>query len=710
MKIIIAEKPDVAKQIVHAIAPSASFNLVKSSSKGRVGYYENSQFVICYSVGHIVSIPTPKDISDDFDWSLAGLPWDLPADLPTVVSADKKDIFAGIQKAFSLHDYDEVIVATDGDREGQNIWRKIRLHLKHYSPKKESRMWIDEWTKEGIEKAYNNRFPNFLKENLGLAAQVREEEDWKWGMEATVACTKQYGDGGGVVSIGRVMGPTMKFAVDLENQIKNFKPEPYKVVSIETDTDEPGKTITLKHKVKSGERLSVEDADKFAENLKKERNVALKVAKKKTRKKCPELYDGTTILQDMNSKYGYSADKTAAIIQKLYQEYVLTTYPGTNDTQISEGTAKMAYDAFKNMTDMYSDEINEIKSNGWTVSSHVVTTKELPHEAITPVFGTAHTENISKLSTEEMNVYKAICERFLAVFYPDAEFLEVTVSGELCNETFQTSGKTLEEEGWTKILGIGKDTVLPNVTDGKIYNIVNIGSEEKMTTPPSRFTEASIIDAMKHAGRYIDDKTGKEVLKSVEGLGTARTRPGILKNIKAKGYFEVKKKTIIPTEKCMKLFEVLPEDSPVSSPMMTAINEQRLTEVENGTLSKDECIKIMDKELFDFINKVKTSKDNGVINGSAKQSASSSLVCPFCGSAIRENTKSYYCQDYKGCGFHVWKTISGKKISQTALKQLCTKKKTSKIDGFTSKKGTKFSAFLTVGDDKEVHFEFPPRK
>ena len=112
MKIIIAEKQDVAKQIVHAIAPSASFNLVKSSSKGRVGYYENSQFVICYSVGHIVSIPTPKDISDDFDWSLAGLPWDLPADLPTVVSADKKDIFAGIQKAFSLHDYDEVIVVS----------------------------------------------------------------------------------------------------------------------------------------------------------------------------------------------------------------------------------------------------------------------------------------------------------------------------------------------------------------------------------------------------------------------------------------------------------------------------------------------------------------------------------------------------------------------------------------------------------------------
>lgn len=709
MKLILTEKPDVSRQVKDALAPDAKFMTFATTKQGKVGYYENKEFLICNTVGHIVEILPPNEINESFNWDLNALPYDLPKDLPTKISKDKKDIFKAIQYCFDKHSYDEIIIATDGDREGQNIWRKIRKHLKKYKPKKEMRMWLSEWTSEGIKKSYKNRFENAKKENLGLAAQCREEADYKWGMQGTVAVTKKYQNyGKSVASIGRVMTPTLGFVVQRENDILNFIPEPYKNLIIESKTDEK-ENILLKHIPK--ETWTLQDSNNLEKKLNKIKKVKIEKEVKKTSKKSPQLYDGTSIMQDMNKRYGFSAKKTTDIIQKLYQTYTLTTYPGTNDTKISQGTADNAYDAFKNLKGLYPDIVNEITKNKWKVSKHVVTTEDLPHEAITPVFGTANLSNISKLTNDELKVYQAICERFLAVFYPDAQFEDTKVSTTVENEVFRNSGKVVLEKGWMKVLGVSSDTILPKITNGKEYNVVNIISEEKMTTPPSRFTEDGLIDAMKHAGRYVNDKEAKSILNNVEGLGTTRTRASIIENLKNKEYISLNKKTIFPTEKAMKLFEALPEVA-IKSPIMTSEFESLFHSVEEGKLSKDNCMNKLDKELHTFIKKVKEDKGEVQINSSSFNSTTSStsksnlgLTCPRCGKEMRENSLSYYCVDYNGCKFSVWKEIAKKKISLTVVKELVNKGETKTLKGMRRKTGETFDAKLYIKEDGKIGFK-----
>lgn len=726
MKLILTEKPDVTKQVKNVLAPNAKYQTIP---KSKMGYYENNEFVICNSVGHCIELKSPSEIDEKFNWNLSSLPYNLPKELPTKISTDKKDVFNTIQHCFSLHNYDEIIIATDGDREGQNIWRKIRLHLKKYKPKKESRMWLSEWTPDGIQNAYNSRFPNSKKENLGIAAQCREEGDWKWGMEGTVAANsliKTYKKGD-VSSVGRVMTAVSKIVVDLEMEIQNFVPEKYKALVLVTKTDNK-ENLELKHV--TDKRLSEKESAAVLSKINKTKKVKLTKTVKKTSQKCPMLYDGTTIMQDMNKRYGLSAKQTTDIIQKLYQNYALITYPGTNDTRISEGTAKMAHNAFKNMTGLYSKEIDEIKKNKWTVSKHVITKEDLAHEAITPVFGKANTANISTLTANELNVYKAICERFLAVFYPNAEFEDVKINTEIEGETFRTSGKTLITAGWTTVLGAPKDNLLPPVKDGKEYGVVEIKTEDKVTTPPSRFTEDTLIEAMKNAGRYVEDSKQKEILKDVKGLGTTRTRAAIIENLKRRGYLELKKKSIIPTEKAIKLLEVLPKSS-ITSPAMTAHFEEMLNEVEEGRMSKEEYMKQLDSELNDFITKIQNSSTTVVLNTASTSSSKNgksqfteekktnpndtNLTCPYCGKTIRKGTTKtgvdrYYCEDWGGCGFQIYGVMLGKKLTATNIKQLCSKKITSTIKGFTSSKGTQFDAKLQLDANKKITFVFENKK
>ncbi len=230
-----------------------------------------------------------------------------------------------------------------------------------------------------------------------------------------------------------------------------------------------------------------------------------------------------------------------------------------------------------------------------------------------------------------------------------------------------------------------------------------------MTTPPSRYTEDTLIDAMKHAGRFIDDKDSKTILKEVEGLGTARTRASIIENIKHRDYFTVEKKAIKPTDKCMKLFELLPKDSVITSPSMTALNEQLLMDVENGLISKKDCCDKLDAYLFEFIDTVKgmnlTSEETIKSEKDTKTSFVESHNCPICGKQMKENSKAYYCEDWKGCGFSIWKKSFGRtrQLPQKNVIELLDKGITSQITGFVSMKTKKeYSAKLKVDKDKKA--------
>lgn len=711
MKLILTEKPSVTKLVKNALAPDAKFiNL--SKGKMPVGYYENKDFVICNSVGHIIEIVPPNEINKDYSkWDINQLPYSLPYDLPTRISSDKKQILKTIQHCMDAHDYEEVIIATDGDREGQNIWRKIKLHLKNYKPKKEMRMWLSEWTNEGIKDAYKKRFPNSKKENLGIAAQCREESDYLIGMEGTVAMTTKYAKGkGNVLSVGRVMTATQKIVVERENEIRNFVPEDYIAIQLVTSSDTK-ENLTLRRL--SDRKIKKEEAAKITEEIKKEKNILLNKTVKITKKKCPLLYDATSIAKDMNKRYGFNAKKTSDIIQKLYQDYQLTTYPGTNDCRISESSAKEVYKILDNLT-ICGDIVDEIQTNKWQIAKHLVTTDDLAHEAITPVYGKISIDKVRALSKDELLVYRAIVERFLAAFYPEAEFEEVSIKGMIktIKEEFGTNGKTVLKEGWQKVLGKDNDVLLPPITDGKMYSILDVKQEEKQTTPPPRYTEATLLEAMENAGRFVTDKEEQKILKSkdVNGIGTGRTRPQILENIKNRNYFEIKKKTIYPTDKCMLLFEVLP-NSMLSSPSLTAKFEQMIQGIEDGTFSRKEYMDFINQNLNALIDAIKKDNKETSIGNESKaavdlKSPKSELICPLCGGKVIQNSKAYSCSNWqKGCKFTIWNTIAGKKITAKQVEALIKKGQTGTIKGFKSKTGKTFDAKLVLTDGK-VSFDF----
>lgn len=713
MKLILTEKPNVTKQVKAVLAPRAKYIKCGGATGEPLGYYEDSSYVICNTVGHCVGIKSPQDINPSFTWDLSQLPYAFPNELPLEIvnskQNNKKALFDVIQECFAKYNYEEVIIATDGDREGQNIWRKINLMLRPFKSHAINRVWLSEWTPEGIQEAFDNRFPNSDKKTLEDAAQCREEADYIIGMNCSVALTKKYvREKGNVASIGRVMGPTMYIVYNREKEIQTFKPEPYTTLAIKTSTDENNDLIL---KMKRQDKISSSEALKIENKLKALKTVNLNKVTNKIFRRSPELYDATTIAQDMNKRYGYSAKKTADIIQKLYQDYALTTYPGTNARKISEGSAKKVYQILNNLT-MYGDIIDEIKDKRWGVSKHVVTKEGLAHEAITPVYGSIDKAKIAKLTKEEMNVYKAIIERFLAAFYPKTEFEEVVVSTTAGDEIFEAKGKTLLCSGWMKVLGMPSDTLLPKITDGQLYKVKEILKENKKTTAPVRYTEETLLSAMKNAGRFVADSKEAAILnsKEVEGLGTGRTRPAIIENIKNKGYFVIERKYIHPTEKCIDLFNVLPNTT-LSSPSLTAKFEQMIQNVEDGKMTRSEYMKKINNEVIEIINMIKSDTSGKIIGTSKKETTKNKKgeigICPLCGGEVIENNKAFGCKNWKtGCKFTIWKNQKGKELKESQIKALLSKGKTPLIKGMKTQLGKEYDGYLEFlkNDDGSINY------
>lgn len=713
MILILTEKPSVTRQVKDVLCPNARYIQVSPATKSTppVGYYEGTgyegnRYLICNSVGHIVAIKNPKDIDSSFIWDLNCLPYAFPDPLPLEI--ENKKVFKGIETAFQKYDYDAIYIATDYDREGSNIWRKINLMLKPYKTRKTLRMQISEWTPEGIRQAYDEAVD--ISEDLPLqeAALARESADYILGMNVTTAMTVKYAKGkGNVITVGRVQTPTAKFLYEREKEIQNFIPEPYTSVSVSTDSEEAGIPLVLKMKGQGVSRTRAEEIrDKMPDTL------ILKKSEKVSRKKCPDLYDMTSLSQDMNKRYGFSAKKTADIAQALYQTHTLTTYPGTNACKISEGTAEMAWEAFKNLPSDYSAFVKQISDENWEPAKHTVTSEALAHEAITPVFGTAERNAVDKLSKDERIVYDAIVQRFLQIFYPDAVYEEAVVSAEACSEVFEAKGKILKEKGWTVVMGTGKDTLLPSVQDGEAYHVRETILEDKMTKPPARYTEDTLLQAMKNAGRFVCDEEETKILKQVEGLGTGRTRPAIIENLKKREYFKLNKKTIVPTRKCMDLFETMPETT-LTSPSLTADFEQMIQEIEEGRLHYADFMKKINTDVHDIVKRIKEDKSGKMIEqGNTAQSQGKEAqtdwgVCPICGKPLQENSKAVGCSGWRdGCKFTVWKTVAQKKLTQKQLSNLLKNGDSGLIKGFTSRKGTKFDAHLVMKDDYTTEFRF----
>ncbi|MFR4323174.1 MAG: DNA topoisomerase [Coprobacillus cateniformis] len=711
-KLIIAEKPNVMRDFVHALDSHAKGICY---AKPYVYYYEGTDFIFAAANGHLFQAKNPEEISiNNKKWEAKKL--DIPEIIPIKMNKQYAQSFHCLKELVQRKDIDEIIVATDPDREGQLIWELIARNLKITVPV--TRIWISEWTKASLVKAFHGRKDNKTYQNLANAGLARLQADYLIGMTGTRVHTVCFGGYKNVINEGRVQSPTRYLVGALEKTIMNFKPENYHIIQLQTESDD-SETMTL-----LSSKLDTEESIGLFEVLPSYQYKILKDVHKAS-KRGPKLYKTNDILMDANNKLGLSAEKTTDILQKLYQDYALTTYPRTEIQQISVSASKEIMKIVNSLegVGLVDEIIDEIKSKHMTFQKHLINFSEgeMPHEAITPTYEGNPKATLSKLSNDERNVYELIVRRFLQGFYPEAIIEETKVATVISysgkNYTFSNSGKIIVEPSWMKVLGIPRDTYLPAITDRKTYPYVNSLLERKTTKPPSRFTEATLLNAMENAARYVEDSSSKTILKKSKGIGTGATRNEIIKNLYKSGFIIKKGKTIYPTDKLMQWMEILP-DSPLKSPMMTADLESQLSEVEKGTLSLHSFMNSVNQQLDELIKVAsespKTIISSGVTKTSTKDvhSLDSLGNCPICGKPMRENSKSFYCTGYKeGCKFSIWKEIKGKKISKRTAETLIHKGYTGKLKGFYSDKtGKDFEAKLKINKStQKVEFDFDKR-
>lgn len=699
-KLIIAEKPDVMRKFLKVLEPSAKGICF---SNPYVYYYEGINFVFASACGHLFQAVSPEEINED-NKKWQAVPLSLPDILPLKLISQSSQYFKCIESLVKRKDIDEIVVCTDPDREGQLIWSLISRNLNISCLV--TRVWIKEWTNAGLTTAFNSRKDNKVYKNLEDAALARLQADYIIGLTGTRTNTFCFGGYKNVINEGRVQTPTRHIIGLREKEIQSFVPHAYSQIVLQTQSDET-------------EPLSLQ-SDKLDSSIANSLNHYINgqsfiIQKEETQKKsgCPLLYKTNSLLIDASLKLGFDADKVTNIIQKLYQDYGLTTYPRTEIQQISTSSAKDVMKIVNSLDGigLVDDIINEIKTNHLTYQNHLIDSAggEMPHEAITPTYDGNPKSTLSHLTSDERSVYELIVKQFLQGFYPPAIIAETKVSTNVSFSSkdylFSNSGKMIIEANWMKIMGIPKDSLLPHITDNNCYAYISSKKLDKLSTSPPRYTEASLLNAMEHAGRYVEDEESKRILKETKGIGTGATRKDIIKNLYKNEFLTKKGKTIYPTGKLMTLMAILP-DSPLTSPKMTADLEGKLADVENGKITFQDFMKLVHSQVDELIDaalnapkiKVATPLDNSQIG-----------VCPFCGKPIRENSKSFYCTGYKdGCSFSIWKEIAKKKITVSTAKTLIEKGSTGKLKGFVSTKtGKEFEAKLVVNTlTHRIEFKF----
>ena len=710
-KLFIAEKPNVSKQLKSIYEPWAKYHSVSKYA----GYYEGEEYIFTAASGHLFRIKEPQELNEEYQkWSMDQLPMDLPRDWPLMENTGERydpAIFKMIKKLATRKDIDEIIVCTDPDREGQLIWGYIEEMLPPLKVKI-TRAWFKEWSPEVMAECVKNRKDNRLYANLEKAGRCRAIGDAIEGYNDSRAASCKFGSYKNIFSVGRVQTFTQSLVYEREKAILDFKPEDYSTLKLKctSDSDSP---LFLTHK--TTKRLTKQEAEILKQNIMNSPSIVLHVDKKRKSQNVKKLYSTTEIQKEMNKRYGLSANETSDILQKTYgPDFALTTYPRTDVREISKSNADLhSRNAIENLLGcgIYDKEIQKVVDNNWTISSFVISKQEtLAHEAITPVFGSISADRIKQLSTNEFKVSKAIIQRFLQAFYPKAIYDETLITGQSNDELFGAKGKTIIEEGFMEIEGKENDSLLPPITDGNTYQILDVEIEDKTTTPPARFTEATLLEAMENAGRFVEDKEEKETLKNTKGVGTGATRKETIKKLYTRKYIELKGKTIYPTQKTMEMMKVLPP-TPLTSASSTAQMEILLDQIQDGSLSSDEYFNIVDERTEAFIDAVKKCDDIKIEDVTDESIG----TCPICGNPVVKTKMGWGCSDWKnGCHFIIWEKVSGKRLTKSQAKQLLEKGTTDFISGFQPKDKSKkpFSAALTFKQEngmmnyEKMRFQF----
>ena len=626
--LVLAEKPSVGKELAKVL----------KCNENKGAYIEGNKYIVTWAMGHLVGLMDPEGYDEKYKkWSMETLPM-LPNHMRLTVLNKTKKQYNEVKKQLLRNDVSEIIIATDSGREGELVARWILEKAKVKKPLK--RLWISSQTKKAILDGFKNLKDGKEYENLYKAAVCRAEADWLVGLNVTRALTCKYN---AQLSAGRVQSPTLFMIVNREEEIKNFKPENYWCLNAK------GKGFTLNWI--DNKTFKEEIADSIVNKCKGKEGEVIEVKKATKKKYSPALYDLTELQRDANKIFGYSAKETLNLMQRLYENHKILTYPRTDSRYVTSDIVETIPERLKAVAfGEYRAVAEQLLKLGVKANKNYVdNSKVSDHHAIIP---TEEKGNLANLNREEKNIYDLVVKRFLSVLMPNYEYEQTTIVVDIAKEIFIAKGNITKNKGWKRLYDNLKDEEeenqeLPNLKKGDKVTIVSVNKVKKETTPPSRFNEATLLSAMENPHKYINvGKDAAKTLGETGGLGTVATRADIIEKLFNSFVIEKKGKDIYPTSKGKQLIDLVPKD--LKSPLLTAKWEKELEDIAKGKSNDIKFIKGMREYAINLVEDVKGGTEK------FHHDNQTGKKCPNCGKYLLEvkskNGRILVCQD-RECGY-----------------------------------------------------------
>lgn len=671
--LVVAEKPSVARDIARVLG---------ARDRGE-GCLTGSGYVVTWAIGHLVTLKEPQELDERYaKWRAQDLPI-LPEKMETKVIRKTSAQFKTVKALMNGAQTEKIVCATDSGREGELIFRYIYEQAGCKKPV--MRLWISSMTDEAIRQGFESLRPSADYDALYASARCRADADWIIGMNATRAYTLRYGV---LLSVGRVQTPTLSMLVRRRREIDAFVPQTYYTVTADFGAYQ-GTYLSPQGERKIATR---EQAEAIAQRARGRAGSVTQAEREHKIERPPLLYDLTTLQREANAQLGFTAKKTLATAQKLYEQHKLITYPRTDSRYLSHDMAGKVQKALSS----YGGALEEIGQRALGYGVHLTTrvfddAKLTDHHAIIPTGKNAEAMN---LAPDERKLYEMVARRLAAVFYPNHEYDALRVVTRVGEDDFVSTGKSVMREGWKEVYGRAQEKKrkvaedereLPPLGVGDVQTCRTAKAKEEQTKPPKEHNDASLLREMEHAGRQIEDETLREQMKDC-ALGTPATRAAIIERLIEVGYVKRSGKSLVATKKGVQLIEAVPPE--IASPETTGRWERALSQIARGQDGESRFREGIAR-LAAFLTQqavaapdVPFEKEERRGRGAkgGRKPRDLGIACPVCGQGkIAENTKSFYCTRFReGCAFTIWKDVlvrmGGPEMNEKLLR-LCVEKK-----------------------------------
>jgi len=697
-KLIIAEKPSVAGDVARALGGFAR--------KG--DYYESERYVLSSAVGHLLELAVPEEYEvKRGKWSFKHLPVIPPRFelAPLEKSEQRLNLLLRLMKR---KDVTSLVNACDAGREGELIFRYIVQHARIKKPIE--RLWLQSMTPQAIREGFSKLRPDRELLPLADAAKSRSEADWLVGINGTRAMTAFNSKEGGfyLTTVGRVQTPTLAILVEREDKIRAFTPRDYWEVHARFSAkagEYEGRWFDPAFKKQDDSELrperlwSAEQAAAVVRACRGKKGIASEETKAATQLS-PLLFDLTSLQREANARFGFPARMTLSLAQALYERHKALTYPRTDSRALPEDyldTAQETLAALRAQS-AFSPFAQQILKQGWVRPNKRIfdNSKISDHFAIIPTV-----QAPKHLNEAEQKLYDMVVRRFLAVFFPAAEYLQTTRITRVDEHQFKTEGRVLQSPGWLAIYGRASGEAaqnLPAISANEKVSVLQVEEKANQTKPPPRYTEATLLSAMEGAGKLVEDDDMRAAMEA-KGLGTPATRAATIEGLIREEYVNREGRELVPTPKAFSLLFALHMLHLVelASPELTGEWEHKLKLIEAGKLTRDEFMKQINELVRKMVAVIKHGEIPDVVY------ATVTAPCPKCGGVVQENYRKFQCQK---CDFAIWKVTSGREWSPEEVAELISKRVVGPLTGFRSKQGRPFSALVRLTEDLRPEFDF----